>query len=180
MLHLLPEDQKTEIRNEYRMRLGILAALCVIIVAIVGIVFLVPSYVTAHQAYMVVSLKKTNLDKLIAEQQGGAKGDVLKKIDEGLSVLAPLGSTHTAGEVFDRILSHTDGVSLVIQNLSYVLNTDKTVSVGVSGVAQTRDDLSSFSQDIKSDGYFKNISLPLSSFTKQTNVDFSIKMSVQK
>ncbi len=59
--------------------------------------------------------------------------------------------------------------------------TDKSNSaITLSGVSLTRDALVAFVKKLQSSGSFKSVNLPVSNFTKDKDINFSLSMAVSQ
>lgn len=178
MLHLLPKNHKKLVHAEYRKRLGVVIGASVAIICILGIIFLLPSYFISNVRYQDIKTKEATIQTSIASYQTGADGETIKKISDGLIALKPLGSTTTASEAFKRFLFDIGNQSIKVSFIDYVLNSDNSVTLDVAANAATRDDLQTFIDVLKNDKYFSGVSLPLSDFVKDKDLDFSLKIKV--
>jgi hypothetical protein len=62
---------------------------------------------------------------------------------------------------------------------AYKLEVNNTLSFLVVGRADTRNDLTQFIKVLQGDPYFEGAKLPLSSFTRERNIDFQFLMNVK-
>lgn len=80
--------------------------------------------------------------------------------------------------IIDKI-TQIRGSGIIIKNFNYYgsgKNDTKTTNVEISGTANTRKDLLDFKQRLESEKGFSGIVLPISSFVKIENIEFSIKL----
>ena len=177
MLNLLPENQKKSVLLEYRTRLGIVIALCITLISICGLIFIAPTYLISEKRHSEIKVKNDEVLINLSSKNSSQNAEV-KKITQGIAVLSNLGANVLPSELFEKFLSYADSKKIQVSRLSYSLNTDNSIVFNVSGVGADRDSLSVFIQNLKNDSYFSQVSLPLSSFVKQKDIDFSLKIVV--
>jgi Tfp pilus assembly protein PilN len=56
---------------------------------------------------------------------------------------------------------------------------DTAGSIVVSGLASTRQTLSAFVKKLEVDSVFSSVSIPVSDFTKSTNLEFALSITVK-
>lgn len=178
MLHLLPDHQKRLVLKEYHQRVTIVMCWLIGGLAFLGILMLIPAYAFTHNQYTIIETTKQTLDKNIAAQGGDETAEVVKKINASLAALAPLGSKEQPSDVFDRIISKAGG-GIRLTHFTYSFGTDGKLRVTVVGIASNRFDLTAFVNELQKDSYFEGLQVPLTSYTKETNLDFSFDLIVK-
>jgi hypothetical protein len=78
--------------------------------------------------------------------------------------------------VIGHIVSLT-GSSITLSDISYQIQTATSASITLQGRAADRQSLLSFTQTLETNGHFQNVDLPVSSFAKDTDIDFSISLN---
>ncbi|MEN9649121.1 MAG: hypothetical protein RL094_88 [Candidatus Parcubacteria bacterium] len=178
MLHLLPEQQKKTVLSEYRKRLSIVTAISLSCIGVVGIMLLIPSYIYSQEHFNEVKKVKTALVDALEKQTGDKTAETVKNITENIAALQPLGSTELPSYVIDRVISRASS-GIKIMQYAYKLEVNNTLSFLVVGRADTRNDLTQFIKVLQGDPYFEGAKLPLSSFTRERNIDFQFLMNVK-
>lgn len=178
MLNILPEQEKEKIITEYRLRLGVVAVSAVTILILASLVLLAPSYLLAVSKYNNVSAELA-----IRETKQGSTSeqknidtqvrDVNKKINLFLS--EPFGNRLSPPDMFLKIIGIKSS-AIRITGFFYDA-TGKQERIIVTGVAANRDGLAQFAETLKKDKTFANVELPVSSYVKSSNIDFSIVLS---
>lgn len=175
MLNLLPIQQKKKFLIEYRIRFTTVVVFVVAALILANLALLTPSYLLAVSKYESIS---TDLAAKQAKQAVGGQGkgidvqvrDINKKIDLFLNG----GSINRVppADVVLRIIG-IKSASIKIQGFSYEASGQQERIV-VAGVAGDRDGLAQFVEALKKDPMFYSVDLPVSSYVKSTNIDFSI------
>lgn len=177
MLNLLTDEYKKEILWEYRKRLIVTTFFLVSFAIVIGCVSLIPTYLNIIQKRQVLESDKFLFQakiNLIGDKEIVDKVQSLTKDTEALQPLQEIKIT----SVIDRVISHAEQVRL--GRFSFTLNSDGAYTLDISGVAPNRESLLAFSKVLKADTTLKydDKSLPLSSFTKTKDINFSLKMGV--
>jgi len=67
-----------------------------------------------------------------------------------------------------------------IMSFSFSKNAEGGTEINLSGMSNSRDGLTDFEKKLKTDGLFSNVELPISSFIKNSNTEFNIKLTINK
>ena len=154
------------------MRRAIVILFALIMVAVAGIVGLLPSYVLSN------ARQNEALERTRTIDSSGERGDEsglqawLVEIDRKLRVLSPALDTDRPSDFIEKILDERT-TSVSITGFSLLRVKDK-ITLSVSGVALDRQTLIAFENRINSSGYFSEVTLPISNFAKDRNFDFQI------
>ncbi len=176
MLHLLPEYQKRKVITEYRLRLTVVLILLLAISLLACAVFLMPSYVYLYTAKSDLVAKKEGFASLIkardaasAEKQGGDVGNAI-------ATLGPLPGSIQPLAYMDALVPPASSIRIT----GYLLSSSPSgkVSVAISGIASSREGLSSYATYLN--GRFGGVKLPLSSLAKQGEIPFDFKFDADR
>ncbi len=177
MLNLLPDSAKKRVRQEYLLRLSVLAASALAVLAGVSALLIFPTYVS-------VSAKHAALlnDKQAAESS--PEHDARKKASADLaaikSLLARASAADTSihpSDILGVVLSKkTSGI--VVNTLDYQTAADGAPSVYVQGLALRRANLVAFSNALKDTGLFSKVDLPVSDLADSDNIPYNLTLTV--
>lgn len=183
MANLLPLEYKRKNRAEYLLRMATVALCATTLIVFSNLILLVPSYVRALSQEGAAEARLAHIESgdrkdsalVSADQDPSTR---LAKINEKANLffraIQTEGTGTTPTEVILEIIS-LKSASIKILGITY----DKTAGRGrekfvVSGVALRRDDLSQFVEAIKKTPSFTKVELPISSYVKSTNINFSL------
>lgn len=178
MLNILPIQEKKKIITEYRLRLGVVSVFALVILILASLVLLTPSYLLAVSKYNSVSaalaLRESKQDSSGQEKDIDTQvRDINKKINLFLS--EPLGDRLSPPDAFLKIISMK---SPAIKILGFFYDsTGRQERIVVTGVAADRDGLAQLAETLKKDKTFASVELPVSSYVKSNNIDFSIVLT---
>jgi len=177
MFNLLPEVEKKKILQEYNVRRGIVffVFLCVSLgIALVGIF---PSYVLSSIKLKEVKDNVSLVQQSSLFQEAGQLNKDLSQANIKLTALQADAPSVLIGDLFSRVIEHKV-VGVRLNGLMYKKGATKDSSiVSLSGVAKNRESLSNFASELKKEPLFKNISLPVSSFAKDSNAEFTLQIT---
>lgn len=180
MVNLLPFREIASIKREYRLRLGVVGG-------ILSIVILVTATVLLSSTYFVTNSDGNDVrERLLAfEAEGtGSVGMNKESFDKLKRELAVLDSTRVEPKlsaVLDDILKRKPaGIS--IDELRFVRTggdpPQSTISLG--GIARRREDLLLAKRDIEASEFVSTVTTPVSVFTKEENISFSMDVTLEK
>lgn len=174
MNNILQKEEKKKILTEYRLRLGVVGVFLVASLVFANLVLLAPSYLLAISKYNSVSNELVNIEKK-QKQSAGHKDinseirEINKKVD---LFIRKEPSPGYSSQIVLNILKLKGG-DVKIDGITY----DASVGNGriiVVGTALNRDSLARFIEILKKDQTFSKVELPISSYVKSTNIDFSV------
>jgi len=170
MFNFLQLKNLKRIFFEYVLRLDVFLLSFVLISVVVLVALFMPTYFFAK--YKNDSVK----NELVSIQiKNNTKEDpliIIKQVNQLSDVLSTNSSSTTYSEIINKIISlKNKGIKILSINLTQDVNGIKTAAI--DGINDTRDNLTSFETDIKTDGYFSQVIFPVSDFLKDINSEFS-------
>ena len=161
--------------REYRLRLLVVAIACL---GVCGVIF----FISLLPAYMISSTKESLVDQRFASVQAVAlaKSDpetlkILSEAKAKLTLIERFGDKLPVSAIIDKIL-FVQGSEIRITGLSFSVEKSTTRDVTISGIAQTRQALLSFSKKLEKEKSFTAITLPVSNFQKNKDIEFTITL----
>jgi hypothetical protein len=108
--------------------------------------------------------------------------DTIKEIVSTMAVLKKYHITEIPSEVFSRILASKPR-GITVTGFIYTSPSDPTAAdqfsvVDISGTASSRIVLSQFNDVLKKDKIFKTVFIPISSFAKEKNITYTLKLTI--
>jgi len=175
MLNILPIEEKKKVLTEYRLRLGVVAVFAVAALILASLILLIPSYMLAVSKYNFVADELARLEK---KQSGaGQEKEVstqIKEINKKISLF--LGNEKAISRAPSEVIL---GIILIkepavkVTSILYDIKPDLERLV-LSGKANDRDSLARFIETLKKDPSFSKVDLPIGSYVKSTNIDFTL------
>ena len=175
MFKLLTDEEKQKVAHEYSVRRAVVVLLALILVLVVGIIGLLPSYILSDARQNEV-LERTRIMGSVGQR--GDEKDLqtwLRETNRKLQILSPELDTDRPSIFIERVLDQKV-LGARITGLSWIRAEDK-ITLSVNGVALDRQALIAFENSINSSGYFSEATLPISNLARDRNIDFQIKFS---
>lgn len=176
--NLLSKEKKQELSLGYKRRKIIVFSWSVLFAIVISIVVLLPNIFLIQSKLSSLSEEESMNALMISEQD-----EILNKPTElNRTALAVL-SFKSKFQVSDKISKIKESVpsSIVLDAVSISSKPDKNQSINmlVSGVAKDRNSLISFEKTLKGLDFVKSTSVPVSSFTKDFDLPFTVTVSLK-
>ncbi len=180
MSNLLPVVEKKKIHKEYHMRLGVVAVFLFAVLLTISIILLSPSFILSSFKYdSAIKQLETEKKKISDAVEGVDPIKVAKEVNIQLGVLGQEGYLMPLSyDVFTIIVGHKPD-SVKIKSMFYDRK-HKDGSISIGGVSKDRKTLLSFLQFLESEEMFTSVELPISSFVEGEDINFSIRITLNK
>ncbi len=177
MFNLLPEPEKKQIIDEYHSRRTVVGLSLLFVVGLISIVAIFPSFVLSGSKVSDAENTINNLkDSSIFKEEAGLNSE-LSQANAKLVALHPAKSDVDVAGLFQSIVTHKTNNIRITGFLYTPTNATNPGKISIQGLARGREDLSLFVDSLKKDPSYKSVDLPVSSFTKDLNADFSIDIT---
>lgn len=177
MQNLLPLEEKKKVVAEYHLRLWVVAVFAVTILVMTSLALLAPSYILALSKSNFVSDELVKLESMetsaTQEKNVDAKTIEINK-KTSLFLKREDASLSVPSKLLVRIID-TKTAAIKITGFSYDV-TPVREQVVLMGHADDRDSLAQFLDALKKDGTFTKVELPISSYVKSSNIEFSLAL----
>lgn len=187
MIDLLPSSEKIAIRKEYRLRVLTVCFVALSFALLATVASFLPTYLytlSRYEAFLTESQSDETQSRIsqMKEMETTVR-DTNKKIE----ALKGVGATmHVKDVVFEILESKSPG--LVITALSYDIggNVSKkgkediinSATINITGKSSDRAALLAFKETLSQKQEFGTVDLPISNLVKDTDIGFSINLSV--
>lgn len=177
MLHLLTEEHRQKVVREYRKRVLVVLFLGLLSASVVSLVFILPTFFLSYGRYSDFQSKTKALDAELVTNEDPGSSENIKSVTTSIDALRTFNSKK---EIYPLISGLIEGVAsgIQIKNIIFTPNEVEGMVIDLSGKADTRKNLVAFDQKLKSNALFSEIIIPLGSFAKEKNIDFSMKVIV--
>lgn len=171
MFNLLPREEREVLRSEYHARQYVVYAGVVAFLGMVSVGLLLPSYIT----YVTTHLLLKSEQRAIRAAEPSEEKDTREIVARGNAIALQMKAFDAVqhSPTLDKLLSRVvPGIRL--SNVTILTQPDKRIQLDVDGVAATRESLRAFDASLTRDNVFTGVDIPLSSYTRDTNIPFSI------
>ena len=174
MLNLLPQDYKRKVKYEYIMRFVAVSAALGSLVLVTLAVAVFPTYISLRVEQ---AIAKNDLQTAKESSTAKDKNILLKTLKdlEGKMRAVSIVSGENATDFIDKAVQ-LKNTGIKINSISYIKKDEKK-DVVIEGVARTRNDLIDFSKKAKNSLWTVSSDIPISSFSKDHDIAFSITLT---
>jgi len=179
-MNLLTDTEKENLKKGLNTRFAIISLFLISLSFLIGVIMLVPSYLLTKEHLSIAGVSKSpEADENLSREIANLPAEINPKLEIFRSHLKDFGTVDTISKI---IMFLPESVTINSLSLSRDQNQKemKGVSVLISGIANDRDSLVSFSSSLKGSGYFSSVEIPVSNLTKEKNVPFSINIFIDQ
>lgn len=176
MSNLLPKYEKVMILRLYRNRFIALAFTCLIGLAIISIALLAPSYLLLKSNQITLTAHRDTLANYETSKVAQSLAATVTDINHRLGVFpdTEVTSSPLIAGLLDPVLK-AKTAQIHLSNFTYTIDQKtKQVQIQISGIADSRGDLLAFAETLKQGNSFSNVMVPIASFIKDANVNFTV------
>lgn len=181
-MNLLPKKNKEQIKLGLQRRFYIVFMLVISVAFLIGIVTLVPTYVMISTNLSEMDGDSSNQSGAI-EQESVLNLEILKvptEIESKIEVIQYHNQNKTFLSYLRSAFEFLPESGMSIDSFSFKRDGNYNENIGVlmeiSGFSLKRDLLIKFTNDLRSSGRFSLVEVPVTDLTKDTNLNFSIKL----
>ena len=176
MLHFLAQKNRRQVIGEYLLRLSIFALLFISIAAAILVALFLPSFFFVEYKNAVVAGQAQSINLSNASKYQNSVS-LIKNINATAQALSSGNVPKTAMTDLISTVTSLKNKNITLSVITIAESGGETETASVSGISATRDDLTSFYNELKGDGRFQNIILPVSSLINATQEPFTITFS---
>ena len=175
---LLPPERQSALTRDYFLRLVVVSAVLVSVLILTAAVLLLPTYVFLAKS---ASAKETRLATIESALSSANEKDLsarLATLSGDAAVLTTLASTPSASTILRTVLA-VPRPGITLSGFSYTPSAKKVPStLSISGTATTRDSLRSYQLVLQGTPSVLSAALPVSAYAKDTNIMFTITLTL--
>ncbi len=176
MINLLSQQKKTDAKNMLMSRFLNVLFFVISFSFVILIISLVPIYFHLNQQLKDTEILSSSLVKNDKYSQVKNSLELINDTNKKAKVFpAEMPKNGRIESVLTKIIALKDS-SIKIKSFKYSGGESDTQSIEISGVANDRKSLLAFKERLVSQNGFSNIVLPISSFVRVENIDFTITL----
>ncbi len=179
MLNFLPDKNKKNIILEYILRTFVFLFSFILIALLLLTFLFVPSAFFSKYKNKTVTDQLQSV-KMINSTQGIDAVALIKKLNGIVKVLSNNNQKNIAASDLIHKIITLKSSSIKIYSISIANDDPNQEKIILTGVADTRDDLTAFDTHLVSDGIFASVDLPVANLIKNTDADFTITLVYNK
>ncbi len=179
MINVLPQNEKSILHKEYMLRL---VTICLFIFSsffFAASFLLMPAYVVSKNKITTLEIELQKYNELNPENSENNLASITSEINHNLGLLNKNVVTKKVTEdIFSTIFSaKPTGVKFF--NLLYSVTPEGKNTVLINGQALNRGSLRALEDNLRKDPHVESTNLPVSNFSKRSNIDFSITVFIK-
>ncbi len=178
LTNLLPRERRAAFKRIYAIRIGVIAALAVAALAVAAMILLVPTYVYLAGSAATKTAQLATIDATLSSTNEAALSSRLNALSGNAATLVALAKVPSVSATMRALL----GVSrpgITLTGFDYEPATGTVLGeLAVTGVAATRDALRSYQLALQGSPFVKTADLPVSSFAKDSNIGFTVTLTL--
>lgn len=178
MHNLLLDKDKQKIKKEYRTGLLVVFFSFLAFLGVIFFLSLLPTAIfTWSKENDVLGKKQAIEQSTISVESQEDLNSMIMDMKEKVESLEKGRASLPLDAILEKILAHKNaGISIT----GFVFHPEdaKKIQVTIQGTANTRDTLVGFSKSLEGESMF-TVSLPVSNFAKQNNIDFILDIFIQ-
>lgn len=182
MINLLFAQKKKALQREYIVRAITTALGALLIAALVGIALLIPSYVLTQSRSRLFLNRAEEVRNNPAFAVTTELNESLREAEMVIGLLDDSDSSSAVLEsVLDPVLKHADADDLHVHLTSLQFNhgaEGNQPTLVINGTAETRPELLSFIDVLRSEERFTEVMSPVSNFTQNQDIAFRLELDV--
>ncbi len=180
MVNLLTVFEKKQILKEYRMRLATVSLFALSFLVAIAVVLLLPAYLLSSVKYNEVfeqlELEKKKISSISTQED---PVEITKDVNNKLNILKGVDSSLPDPYEITTIIIKHKPKGVFISAILYDKNKDEG-KISVNGVSKDRETMLSFLRSMETENEFSSVELPISSFVKGEDIDFSIRIIIEE
>lgn len=177
MFNVLPENLKADIKSQYRTRFAVTVLMFIIFLQVVFLISLFPSWFLSMNKENDALTKANSLNAGSLSQSSAPASSVAVGVNEKLRILNTVVLYPQLVPLITAVLVNKPS-DIHLNSFTYTSKDATDATLTVAGVSSTRETLVSFVKSLQNSGAFKTAVLPVSDLAKDTNIEFSIDLSI--
>lgn len=177
MYKLLPEEHKRKVEKEYFWRRLIVILQALIVVTLIGMAGLFPSYILSNMRQKEIGERLKAMGETVLSEDDKEVISWLEEMNLKLKVLSPKLDKEKISPLIENALSAKVG-GIRINSLDWTKENSKILLV-ISGVATDRQALIAFERSLDS-LQIGEVTFPVSNLAKDRNISFIVRVTLSE
>lgn len=178
LTNLLPQERQRMLSRDYFFRLGVAAAVLTTVLTVAAGLLLVPTYVFLVQNATTKQNHLSNIESLLSSSNEAALSARLAALSTDASVLTALRDAPSVTATVRSVLA-VPRPRVSLSSFSYAPGgSGASGALSIAGVAATRDSLRAYQLALQNDPLITAANLPVSAYAKDTDISFTISVTL--
>lgn len=178
LTNLLPSLRQRQLVREYRFRLGIVALLFFVMLILAATVLLVPTYIFLGAVEHTKETRLADMKSILSASDEVTLSARLTTLSRDAATLIALSNKPSVSVALRSVLA-VSRPGIVLSGLSYMPVAGKARNtLALSGMAATRGALRNYQLALEGTSFVSAADLPVSAYAKDTNIAFTITITL--
>jgi hypothetical protein len=173
MFNLLPQNEKSNLEHEYRLRFAVVGLFLFCSLGTVAFIALIPSFFLSHQKESVIAESYALLNKDEALGSKSKLEEVLAVTEKEVKALKTAIPVSYAYELIADVI-HAKPADIKVSGIRITKNKTGSRSLALIGQANDRESLLAFARSLEQEKDFVKVTVPVSNFVEAENINYSI------
>ena len=177
LTNLLPNSRRGRLVREYKFRLGVIAVVTTVLLILCAGVLLIPTYVFLVETVRAKETRLASVQSTLSSKDEIALAERLSALSDDVVFLTALSEKPSVSGLVSSVL----GVSrpgVTVSGFTYAAADSGSGTLTVSGIAATRDALRRYQLAMQEAPFVRKADLPVSAYAKDTNIAFTITITL--
>lgn len=178
LINLLPPERQRALAKEYFVRLGVVAALLLTVLTVAAGILLLPTYVFLSQSAAAKRVQLMSVESVLLSADEEAMSERLAALAKEAARLVVLEKTPSASAIVRAVLD-IPRPGVILSEFRYVRAEGKAPgTLAVSGTASTREALRFYQLALQKAPFASAANLPVSAYAKDSNISFTVTLTL--
>jgi len=178
MFNVLPKKLKDQIKKQYNLRRFIVTLNFIIFIQIFILVAFLPSWFVSFYKQRDVSSEVAKAQDDLLVNEVSKLSVEINSINKKLEVIKTTQTGFSPTQILDDIVEQKSS-SISINEITYIKSGANEVQVTLGGTARERDSLLSFVRKLEASKLFSKVDSPISNYTKDRDINFSLFLNMK-
>ncbi|HRH26399.1 MAG TPA: hypothetical protein PLF31_02940 [Candidatus Paceibacterota bacterium] len=176
MFNLLPNEIKAALQREYHYRQAFIWSGAITIVILIATALLVPAYILSLTRNQTLKIERESVE-IASQRNAGSAAQVVTAAEKLSTSLTGIPESNVSTLVSQIISSRPAGI--VVLRFSFSSALDAPIRAEIQGVAKNREALRGYVRTLEQQPSFGEVAVPIESFTRETNIPFTLTISIR-
>mgnify|MGYP001581405480 FL=1 len=178
LTNLLPFERQHALSRDYVLRIAVVSTWLLTTITFVAALLLLPTYVLLAASSDAKEMRLANIKSTISSADEAAFAVRLTKLSNNVAILTTLANASSASAIVRTMLA-VARPGITLSGLNYTPAALKSPDTLVlSGTAATRAALRNYQLALESVPFVRSAALPISAYAKETNITFTIAVTL--
>jgi hypothetical protein len=178
MFNLLPNEIKAALEREYHYRQAFIWSGAVTIVILIATALLVPAYILSITRNQTLKIERETVE-IASQRNAGSAAQVVAAAEKLSTALTAIPDSNVSTLISQIINARPAGIVVLRFGFSSSIDAVGPMRVEIQGVARNREALRGYVRTLEGQPSFGEVTVPIESFTRETNIPFTLTIAIR-